>query len=41
MRDWLKALIAGYAAHRMGGGCVSTIVIFFLVYWLLGHTGCH
>jgi hypothetical protein len=41
MRDWLRALIAAYGAHKLGGGCFSTIVIFFVLYWLLGHTGCH
>lgn len=41
MRDWLKALIAGYGASKLGGGCFSTILIFIIIYWLLGHTGCH
>jgi hypothetical protein len=35
MRDWLRGLIAGYAAWKLGGGCLGTIVIFMLVYWLL------
>jgi hypothetical protein len=39
MPDWLKALIAGYGAKKLGGGCLSTIIIFFVLYWLLGH-GC-
>jgi hypothetical protein len=39
MPDWLRALIAGYGAKKLGGGCLSTIVIFFILYWLLGH-GC-
>jgi hypothetical protein len=35
MRDWLRALIAGYAGWRWGGGCLGTIIVFVLVYWLL------
>lgn len=41
MPNWLKALIAGYGAKKLGGGCISTIVIFLVLYWLLGHSGCH
>ncbi|HMH32680.1 MAG TPA: hypothetical protein VK543_06595 [Puia sp.] len=40
MRDWLRTLIAGYSAYKLGGGCLSTILIFFIIYWLLGH-GCN
>jgi hypothetical protein len=29
--------LAGAAAWKFGGGCISTVVIFILVYWLLGH----
>lgn len=36
MQNWLKALIAGGAAYKWGGGCVGTILIFVLVYFLLG-----
>lgn len=35
MRDWLRTLIAGYAAWRWGGGCLGAIIVFVLVYWLL------
>ena len=40
MPNWLRALIAGYGAKKLGGGCISTIVIFFVLYWLLGPHGC-
>jgi hypothetical protein len=40
MRDWLKTLIAGVAAYKWGGGCLGSILVFVLVYWLLGH-GCN
>ncbi len=39
MPDWLKAIIAGYTAKKLGGGCFSTILIFVLVYFALGQ--CH
>lgn len=37
MRDWLRTLIAGYGAYKWGGGCVGTILVFIIIYWLLGH----
>ncbi|HWJ28472.1 MAG TPA: hypothetical protein VNS32_18140 [Flavisolibacter sp.] len=40
MPRWLRALIAGYGARRLGGGCFSTIIIFVIIYWLLGPHGC-
>jgi hypothetical protein len=36
MRDLFRGLIAGAAAWKLGGGCISTILIFVLIYWLLG-----
>ena len=36
MPDWLRALIAGYSAKKLGGGCFSTILIFVIVYFALG-----
>lgn len=45
MNRLAKALIAGIAAKKygnscLGGGCLGTIVVFFLVYWLLGNVHC-
>ncbi len=37
MRGLLKTLIAGYGARKLGGGCISTILIFLLLFWLLGY----
>ena len=31
----LKAGVAGYGAKKLGGGCISTILVFLLLYWLL------
>ncbi len=37
MKNIFKALIAGYGAKKLGGGCISTIIIFIIIWWLLGH----
>jgi hypothetical protein len=37
MRNLIRALLAGWGAKKLGGGCFSTILIFILLYWLLGH----
>jgi hypothetical protein len=39
MSKLLRGLAAGYGAKRLGGGCFSTILIFLLLWWLLGHFG--
>lgn len=36
MNKFFRALIAGYGAKKLGGGCLSTILIFVLLYWALG-----
>ena len=36
MNSFFKALIAGWGAKKLGGGCLSTIVIFIVIYTLLG-----
>jgi hypothetical protein len=40
MRGPLRTIIAGAAAWKFGGGCVSTILIFIIVFWALGHMSC-
>jgi hypothetical protein len=37
MRNIFRALIAGYAARRAGCGCLSTIILFIIIFWLLGY----
>jgi hypothetical protein len=32
----LRGLAAGYGAKKLGGGCISTVVIFLILWWLLG-----
>ena len=36
MPKWLRALIAAYGAKKLGGGCFSTILIFVVIYFVLG-----
>lgn len=35
MNNFFRTLIAGYGASKLGGGCLSTIVIFVVIYFLL------
>ncbi len=37
MNNPLRALLAGAGAWKFGGGCFSTILIFIILFWLLGH----
>lgn len=33
----LRVVGAGYGAKKMGGGCISTVIIFIVLFWLLGY----
>ena len=37
MNNFLRALIAGYGAKKLGGGCFGTIIVFIIIWYLLGH----
>jgi hypothetical protein len=37
MSKRLRGIAAGYGAKTRGGGCLSTVVIFLLLWWLLGN----
>jgi hypothetical protein len=39
MSKLLRGLVAGYGAKKLGGGCISTVLIFLLLWWLLGQFG--
>jgi hypothetical protein len=39
MNNFFRALIAGWGAKKLGGGCFSTIIIFVIIYTLLGKCG--
>ncbi len=36
MGGGLRALVAGVAAWKLGGGIIGTIIVFLIVFWLLG-----
>lgn len=36
MNRLLKTGIAGFAAWKWGGGLIGTIILFLIVFWLLG-----
>lgn len=36
MSKLLRGLAAGYGAKKLGGGLFTTIIIFALLWWLLG-----
>ena len=36
MNNIFRGLIAGYGAKKLGGGCLSTILIFIVIYYALG-----
>ena len=35
-----RGCLAGLVSWKLGGGVISTIVIFLLVFWLLGYVRC-
>ena len=39
MNNLFRGLIAGYGAKKLGGGCISTILVFILIWVLLGQCG--
>ena len=36
MNNFFRGLIAAWGAKKLGGGCLSTIIIFVVIYSLLG-----
>jgi len=36
MNSIFKGLIAGYGASKLGSGCFGTVIVFVLIYFLLG-----
>ena len=35
MNNIFRGLIAGYGAKKLGGGCLSTVVVFIIIWVLL------
>lgn len=40
MNKLVRGLLAAYGAKKLGGGCISTVIIFIVIYVLLGHVHC-
>ena len=36
MSKLLRGCLAGWGASKLGGGCLGTVVVFIILYWLLG-----
>ena len=36
MNNLFKGLISGYGAMKLGGGCLGTIVVFVIIWVILG-----
>ena len=41
MKSIIRALLAGWGAKKLGGGCgcFGMIVVFIILWWLLGNLG--
>ncbi len=37
MSKLLRGIVAGYGAKKLCGGCFSIILIFIVLWWLLGN----
>ncbi|MEE4178201.1 MAG: hypothetical protein V2I46_11900 [Bacteroides sp.] len=37
MNNFWRTIIAAFGAHKLGGGCFSTVLIFILLFILLGY----
>lgn len=37
MNNGLRGLLAGAGAWKWGGGCFGTVLVFVVIYMLLGH----
>ena len=40
MNKLFRGLIAAYGAKKLGGGCISTVIVFIIIYVALGHVHC-
>ena len=40
MQGPMRGLLAGLGAWKLGGGCISTVLIFILLYIALGYVNC-
>ena len=40
MQGPLRGILAGLGAWKLGGGCISTVLLFLLLFWILGYVNC-
>jgi hypothetical protein len=40
MNNFFRALIAGYGAKKLGGGCLGTVLVFIIIWVALGECSC-
>ncbi len=36
MNKLVRGLIAGYGAKKLGGGCLGTVIVFIIIWVILG-----
>lgn len=36
MSKILRGIAAGWGAKKLGGGCFTTLLVFIILWWLLG-----
>jgi hypothetical protein len=36
MNNFFRAIIAGYGAKKLGGGCFGTVLVFIIIWVILG-----
>ena len=41
MNKFVRALIGGWGAKKIGGGCFTTIIVFIIIYYALGTCNSH
>jgi hypothetical protein len=39
MSKLLRGAAAGFGAWKLGGGLIGTVLVFVLLWWILGHFG--
>lgn len=41
MRKIFRAILAGYGARKLGGGCgcFGVVIVFIILWWLLSYLG--
>ncbi len=37
MNNFFRGIISAYGAKRLGGGCISTVILFFVIWMVLGY----